>query len=175
MVADALRLGRSQLCWLSLAFNALGDAGAYALGLVLRENDHLRTLKLGGNSISSRGATVLAFALRSNSALTALDLDNNPINTDGIRAFSRALNFSKTYTDVSLRGCLPRRTSVDRAALGASHGEAAAGDPEPHRAAVVALARGIDTDCTDQPILNAVRNRVWQRVDRGRASLAERL
>ena len=46
--------------WLSLAYNALGDEGAGALGPALMSNDALEHLDVAGCNVGELGAVVLA-------------------------------------------------------------------------------------------------------------------
>ena len=54
--------------------NEMGEAGAAALGEMLKVNSSLQTLLLAGNRIGEAGVLSLAEGLRVNSSLQMLDL-----------------------------------------------------------------------------------------------------
>ena len=60
----------ASLTTLSLASNKLGDDGAEALSMGLKENKSLKTLNLRNNSIGPTGATALASAITVIASLT---------------------------------------------------------------------------------------------------------
>ena len=60
---------------LSLADNAVGDAGGVALSRMLERNRTLRTLSLANNALAERGCAALRAALKANGgALRSFDM-----------------------------------------------------------------------------------------------------
>ena len=94
-IADALRVTGS-LTSLSLAMNELGDDGAEALSIGLKENKSLTTLDLSGKGwgeghIGPRGATALASAISVNGSLTSVELRGNRLGDEGWGAIFAAI------------------------------------------------------------------------------------
>ena len=81
---------------LSLAHNELGDDGAEAISMGLKESKSLKTLDLSGDFFSSvdqigpRGATALASAIAIMASLTRLDVSYNMLDTEGVVALLKA-------------------------------------------------------------------------------------
>ena len=76
---------------LYLAGNAVGAAGAAALGKALASNNSLTVLDLGGNALAHDGAAALASNLQANSTLTTLYLGGNGIGAPGARAIGQLI------------------------------------------------------------------------------------
>lgn len=85
-------LPQSSVRQLSLAENALGDAGMQALASVLR-NTPILTLKLSESWLSNESMEKLAAGIRA-APLTSLDLSYSSIHSEGIKALARALGES---------------------------------------------------------------------------------
>ena len=81
-IADALLVNGS-LTSLSLAFNGLGDNGAEAILMGLKESKSLATLNLSsyfGKKFGPKGAAALASAIAVMGSLTAADLRYNGLS-----------------------------------------------------------------------------------------------
>lgn len=89
---------------LGLARNAIGDAGAVALGVLLRSSDVLTSLRLEGNALGPQGAASLADGLRHNAVLTHLGLELNPVGPQGAQRLSAALLTNTRLTDLAVSG-----------------------------------------------------------------------
>ena len=88
-IADALLVNGS-LTSLSLAMNELGDDGAEALSIGLKENKSLTTLDLSGRGfgegrIGPRGATALASAISVNGSLKVTNLLRNQLDAESAK------------------------------------------------------------------------------------------
>jgi Ran GTPase-activating protein (RanGAP) involved in mRNA processing and transport len=79
---------------LSLAGNAIGDAGAKAIAAALKLNVSLEELDLTGCSIGAEGCSAIAEALLSNTHLKHLVLDYNNIGSEGAAALAVLLSDS---------------------------------------------------------------------------------
>jgi Ran GTPase-activating protein (RanGAP) involved in mRNA processing and transport len=79
---------------LSLAGNAIGDAGAKAIAAALKLNVSLEELDLTGCSIGAEGCSAIAEALLSNTNLRHLVLDYNNIGSAGAAALAVLLSDS---------------------------------------------------------------------------------
>eukprot|EP00953_Heterococcus_sp_UTEX-ZZ885_P028217 15058-Heterococcus_DN1.PRE.3 len=79
---------------LSLAGNAIGDAGAKAIAAALKLNVSLEELDLTGCSIGAEGCSAIAEALLSNTNLKHLILDYNNIGSAGAAALAVLLSDS---------------------------------------------------------------------------------
>jgi len=90
-LALASALSRSAVRELVLGSNALGDAGATAIAVLLRENTSITTLDLSGNGITPSGAVSLAAGLIRNATLRSLCLDFNAVGPVGAAAIAAAL------------------------------------------------------------------------------------
>ena len=91
-IAMMPRLGsNSCLTELSLGYNAIGDAGAKAIGGMLRNNNVLKKLLLHQNRIGNEGAEALALALWDNATLDTLSLANNAVGERGVSALATTL------------------------------------------------------------------------------------
>ena len=112
-VAQVAAAARSGLRTLELTLNrsfelgdkAIGDAGAQALAIALRESATLTTLDLGGCDIRGAGAQALAGALCANATLTTLRLHCNGFGDLGVQALAGALHVNSTLTTLGLAGC----------------------------------------------------------------------
>jgi Ran GTPase-activating protein (RanGAP) involved in mRNA processing and transport len=79
---------------LDLSHNAIGDAGAAAIGQALGQSVSLQVLVLAGNGVSKYGALYIAKGLKQNSTLLKLDLSTNAISDAGAAALAEALQFN---------------------------------------------------------------------------------
>jgi hypothetical protein len=94
MVVAGLLPAMAPLTSLSLANNALGDDGAEALSMGLKENKNLKTLDLSNqylNRIGPRGATALASAIAVIPSMTRLDVRWNHLGEEGEAALQKAV------------------------------------------------------------------------------------
>lgn len=91
---------------LRLDWNSLGlwGTGMAALAEGLAINQTLVLLDLRNNQISHEGASELAACMKSNTTLKALDLRWNNIGLLGGRAFLTALQYNKSLTTLELQG-----------------------------------------------------------------------
>ena len=89
---------------LSLAYNAIGDAGATALAEALRQSPlhALTALDLSNNKVGTAGADVLA-AMLPTQGLTSLDLSGNQLGAGGFRRLAAWLRVASTLTQLRLR------------------------------------------------------------------------
>ena len=88
---------------LGLALNHLGADGAAALALGLRRNANLTSLNLAGCELGDDGAVALALALRSNEVLRDLNLQNNGIGSRGGAAIASMLRINRSLRRLNLR------------------------------------------------------------------------
>jgi Ran GTPase-activating protein (RanGAP) involved in mRNA processing and transport len=89
----------TKLEFLSLDFNAFGDAGVAALSKLLLAQ-RLQELHLFGNRVTAKGAAFLATALRQNTSLQSLILSFNQIGDDGAAALASALTVNVTLQNL---------------------------------------------------------------------------
>jgi GTPase SAR1 family protein/Ran GTPase-activating protein (RanGAP) involved in mRNA processing and transport len=87
---------------LLLQENLLGDEGAAALGLGLRETRSMLLLDLQGNKIGPAGCKLLAKGIEGNGSLVFLHLDHNLIGDDGVKYLRHALSVNSSITALSL-------------------------------------------------------------------------
>ena len=92
---------------LLLAENELGDDGAEALSIGLKENKSLTSLDLrgkgyGGGRIGPRGAMALASAIAVNGSLTKINVSWNSFGSEGAKVFADALRVNGGLTSLDL-------------------------------------------------------------------------
>jgi Ran GTPase-activating protein (RanGAP) involved in mRNA processing and transport len=93
---------------LDLCGNALGDAGAAAIGGMLSRDRDLVWLDLGSNNIGPAGASMLFEGLHGNETLTSLNLsgpggvNRNHIGPAGAEALAAALRANRTLAELHL-------------------------------------------------------------------------
>jgi len=102
LVGEAVAALGSVLHSLGLARNAIGDAGAAALGGLLRSSDALTSLRLEGNELGATGAASLAEGLRFNTGLSHLGIELNPIGPQGGQRLSTALLTNRHLADLAI-------------------------------------------------------------------------
>ncbi|KAM9434129.1 leucine-rich repeat-containing protein 71 [Clarias gariepinus] len=100
---------------LSLAFNAIGDAGAIHIAQGLCHNHTLLNLSLANNHIGDVGAAQVAQGLRLNHTLLHLSLANNHIGDVGAAQLAQVLGpFALTHEEiVERRRELKRKDQLD--------------------------------------------------------------
>lgn len=79
-IANELCVGNRSLMQLNLSNNMISNAGAKALGKVLKVNDIITTVSLAANSITVDGGTALVRALTLNYTLCDLFIEQNNIS-----------------------------------------------------------------------------------------------
>lgn len=100
-LAEALQSPYSRVQSLSLSENAISDAGAAALGDMLRNNKHASILNVDACMISDVGIGALCRGLRSNSALKELNVSNNWCKEGGVVADMLSTNTTLESLDLS--------------------------------------------------------------------------
>ncbi|KAI8820107.1 uncharacterized protein EV422DRAFT_578899 [Fimicolochytrium jonesii] len=94
----------SQIRYLSLRSNNIGDPGAKAMAEMLKGNRALVSLNLWDNRVGAEGAEALAEALKVNQVLASLSLGSNRVGDDGAVAIAKALsNILLPHDEIALR------------------------------------------------------------------------
>jgi hypothetical protein len=104
MMAGVVRSGGGSLAFLDLSGNALGDAGAEAIGEGLRSNHSLTKISLKKNNIKARGVMALARSLHHNHTLTSLNIKKNAFDAKHVTPFLEALtNHNRSLVELVLQ------------------------------------------------------------------------
>ena len=88
---------------LILRGNCIGDRGARALTVMLKQHRSLLHLELNWNQITCSGVKELASSLKTNLVLTHLDFRNNYIKDEGAIALASVLKVNETLQVLDLR------------------------------------------------------------------------
>ena len=102
-VAQGLKNAVS-LQYLDLTGNCIGDDGAVAIAEGLRNAASLQTLKLAGNTIGDVGVAALAEGIKHLTSLQVLELKDNDIGDDGVAALAEAIEHLTSLQTLNLGG-----------------------------------------------------------------------
>jgi len=116
-LSEALAVRENKLTTLRLAWNRLGQEGAYQLATGLLHNEELLTLDVQHNGINERGGCVLVDAIIRNQTLERVNLDSNPLGIAGCAEMLRLLQEKDAdKLRISVKACgwmVQDRTLVD--------------------------------------------------------------
>lgn len=104
VLAQALSNPHSTVESIDLERNPIGDGGAAAFGVALKENKSLKSIKLACCGIGDEGAAGFAAGLACNNHVRAAWLDGNVIGSKGAAALADALTGNSAMIALNVRG-----------------------------------------------------------------------